>query len=308
MCPWLPTTKQHNKCACSTSALFDVLLCAGDKRHEFKAVFMACLCQPTCVSCYALCTCMPIDTNPFCTNQKNNASRIHSLTLCAVILQQRWKLSTKHCKTKTVLLWVWGTCHWLSLPFKHSNQSKSAQQPASFWAVKLVVKKRQATSTLWPSGLLGLQTLPPKRNSFFYKNLAKQGGHPHIGLQLCLAHQCPLILLHRNCSSFIAWVAVDTSKVLENGALEVCALCGHPAFKGAGQLLLVATLAQLVSKHGNEITTVALQPDNNKLRNMYKKIGFAPVKKGNKKRLAMSSSTIATIATTQGAQHMLTPW
>jgi hypothetical protein len=53
---------------------------------------------------------------------------------------------------------------------------------------------------------------------------------------------------------------------------------------------------------------VALQPDNNKLRNMYKKIGFAPVQKGNKKRLAMSSSTIATIATTQGAQHMLTPW
>ena len=92
------------------------------------------------------------------------------------------------------------------------------------------------------------------------------------------------------------------------GAVEVSALCAHPAFKGAGQLLLVAVLTRLISRPHHGIHTVTLQPDNKKLRDKYKAVGFQPLKQGNRKKLHMCGAALFEIATVEGAKKMLQPW
>ena len=92
------------------------------------------------------------------------------------------------------------------------------------------------------------------------------------------------------------------------GNVEISALCAHPAFKGAGQLLLVAALVHLMSRPHHGVQHVALQPDNRGLRDKYKAIGFQPLKQGDPKKLYMSGTALSHVATEQGAQKMLQPW
>ena len=121
--------------------------------------------------------------------------------------------------------------------------------------------------------------------------------------QHCKTHNCD-----RLANTCVAWVVVDARKVSTDGKVEISALCAHPAFKGAGQLLLVAVLTHLVSRPHYGIHQVILQPDNKKLRDKYKAIGFQPLMQGNRKKLHMWGATLSEIATVKGAEKMLQPW
>ncbi len=117
-----------------------------------------------------------------------------------------------------------------------------------------------------------------------------------------------LAIVHRLANTCVAWLVIDARNVPTGGAVEVSALCAHPAFKGAGQLLLVAVLTRLISRPHHGIHKVALQPDNKKLRDKHKAIGFQPLKQGNRKKPHMWGAALFEIATVEGAKKVLQPW
>ena len=113
----------------------------------------------------------------------------------------------------------------------------------------------------------------------------------------------------RQQANYIAWAVLDLRKLTQDGSLEVSAVCGHPGFKGAGQLLMVALLVTIESKHKG-MTCVLVEPDTPKLRELYKEVGFKPVQSGNRKKLHMTRAELeaVTVVNQTGVRRMLQPW